>query len=236
MKNYLVSLMKKIIIGLFNSLKKRGKISSILTGELRGHKWDYFSSAPSFYFGSFEKKKVKLFISSVVDAKVVFDIGSNVGYYSLLANKYMKEGKVFAFEPSRRNVEFLKKHMSLNNADKVEVVDSAISDVSGEVFLQENELGVLDTISSKEGTYNVSAISIDDFCESKNLYPDVIKLDVEGAEMLAFNGAKKTLASKRPVVFLSTHSDELEVQCKAFLEGLGYSLTLIEPTEYLAKC
>ncbi|NUQ12496.1 MAG: FkbM family methyltransferase [Gemmatimonadaceae bacterium] len=58
--------------------------------------------------------------------------------------------------------------------------------------------------------------------------PDVIKIDVEGAERLVLAGAARLLRERRPVVILSVHSDDLDRDCRATLSGLGYSVTGID--------
>jgi hypothetical protein len=53
-------------------------------------------------------------------------------------------------------------------------------------------------------------------------YPDVIKIDVEGAELLVLRGARKTLQEGKPRVLLEVHSDSLKIECRGFLGRLGY--------------
>lgn len=127
MSSRLINFIKQTIIRIFNKLKTPGKISKILTGPLHGYKWDYFSAAPAYYFGSFERKKVNLFIKEIAGAKVVIDLGANVGYYSLIAGKCCPNAKVYAVEPSRRNIIFLEKHITLNKFSNIEIVKKRLA-------------------------------------------------------------------------------------------------------------
>lgn len=101
--------------------------------------------------------------------------------------------------------------------------------------MQKNGAGVLDTINENQGNYQVESFNLDSFSEQNKITPNIIKIDVEGAEMLVLKGAINILKQYKPRIFLSTHSVELEKECLDFLKSLGYQLELIEATEYLAK-
>jgi hypothetical protein len=68
----------------------------------------------------------------------------------------------------------------------------------------------------------VKTISIDEFC-STGRPPSVIKINAEGAEMDVLMGGRQTIAKFRPLIFLSTHSDALDHDCRQFLCSCGYS-------------
>ena len=227
---------KKIIIYIFNKILPKNKPIRIFLGPLFGLKWYYFSSVPSFYFGHFEIKKVRLFIKNVIKKKSILDIGANVGYYSLLAVKYAESDcKIYAFEPSKRNFEYLIKNVEANNIKNIFSIEKAIIDKEEEVFLQENDLGVLDTVGGESGDYKVLGISIDNFCDNNKITPDLIKMDIEGGELLALQGAINTLKKYSPDIFLSAHSDKLEEECLSFLSNLGYKYEKIEDGDFLLK-
>lgn len=70
--------------------------------------------------------------------------------------------------------------------------------------------------------------------------PNVIKVDVEGAELSVLMGVQTTLRETRPLIFLSTHSEALQYACFEYLKELGYTLEVLSPnknhpTEFLAK-
>src|SRR5688572_25202486 len=87
----------------------------ILQGRLRGKRWIAGSSTHGCWLGSYESDKRQLFESSITPGDVVFDIGANVGFYTLLASDLVgSSGHVYSFEPVPRNIEFLNEHLSLN--------------------------------------------------------------------------------------------------------------------------
>lgn len=130
-----------------------------------------------------------------------FDIGANVGYYSILASKLVgKGGHVFAFEPEAKNFESLKNNILLNNCKNITPFKKAIANQSGKSKLHihpSNEGG--HSIEQLEGSLDyqqVETISFDAF--QKELFVDnassvVIKIDVEGFELEVLKGMKSNL-------------------------------------------
>ncbi len=100
----------------------------ILQGPLKGKKWIKGSSINGCWLGTYELDKQVLFSKYIKSGMTVFDVGANVGYYSLLASVLTgKEGKVFSFEPLPENISYLKKHIALNKLKNVSVVEKAVS-------------------------------------------------------------------------------------------------------------
>ena len=82
----------------------------ILQGRLRGKKWVIGSGVFGYWLGTYEFEKQKLFTKTVKKGDIVFDVGAQAGFYSLLAAELIGEkGKVFAFEPMPDNISYLKK-------------------------------------------------------------------------------------------------------------------------------
>ena len=85
-------------------------IVPILQGELKGYKWIKGSSINGCWLGSYEFEKQVLFGNVIKRGMVVYDIGANVGFYTLLASKLAGDtGRVYSFEPFPGNIEYLKK-------------------------------------------------------------------------------------------------------------------------------
>jgi hypothetical protein len=76
-------------------------------------------------------------------------------------------------------------------------------------------------------------VSLDAFAKT-HAKPDVIKMDIEGAEHSALLGMKDILKS-RPTIFLSTHGREIHEQCCALLKEAGYQLSFLAPDEIVAE-
>jgi FkbM family methyltransferase len=134
------------------------------------------------------------------DGATVLDVGANVGAYTLLfARSVGDEGHVYAFEPAAASRAGLERHLSINGlTGRVTVRPEAISDRAGSVpFIDAGTHGDnrLVPVATAE-TRSVPSLSIDEFCEASGLSPDVIKIDVEGAELAALRGARRTIAGR----------------------------------------
>ena len=88
----------------------------IMQGRLKGKKWIVGSSVHGCWLGSYEFDKQLLFERTITQGSIVFDLGGNVGFYTLLASELVgPDGKVFVFEPVPRNLYYLKEHLRLNH-------------------------------------------------------------------------------------------------------------------------
>jgi FkbM family methyltransferase len=204
------------------SLVPRGTVVRILRGTLRGKRWIVGSAIHRCWLGFYEYEKQRLISREVRPNSVFWDIGANVGFYSLLASKLVRSGKVFAFEPVPRNLEYLRKHVVLNRVTNVEVLPIAVSDKDGISSFRVEQTGLMGHLSG-EGNTTVSTAALDTLVEEgKVLPPDYVKMDIEGAELLALRGASRTFQRFRPVLFLATHGREVEAECRRLLELWGY--------------
>ncbi|MFN2303118.1 MAG: FkbM family methyltransferase [Anaerolineales bacterium] len=220
----------------------KGMVLPILQGRLRGKRWIVGAGEHGYWLGSYEYNKRLAFEREVTPDSIVYDIGANVGYFSLLAAVLVgKGGQVFAFEPLPRNVAFLRKHVALNRLENVTVIEAAVSGHSGEAAFQ---FGASDSMGhlGEKGDINVQLISLDDWLtEGKLASPDFIKIDVEGAEYEVVCGAQKLLKKYRPILFLDTHQREAHHATINLLQTLGYQFErldgkdLEETKEILAK-
>jgi FkbM family methyltransferase len=195
----------------------------ILQGKLRGKKWIVGSGQHGAWLGSYEYKKQILFQQIVQDGSVVYDLGSNSGFYTILGSVLVgKLGKVVSFEPHPRNLGYLREHLQLNHLQNVTVIDAAVSDCSG--FMQFSGDGFIGHISD-QGELQVKTVSLDELIDTNQIPPpDFMKIDIEGAEMLALLGAKSILSKAHPTILLATHGSEVHKDCCQFLDSLGYSL------------
>ncbi len=203
----------------------------ILQGPLKGKKWIVGSSTHGCWLGSYELDKQRLFEATVTRGSVVFDLGGNVGFYTLLASELVgPEGKVFVFEPVPRNLVFLKEHIRLNNCRNVTVIEAAVSDKGGTISFDEgpgNSMGHM----APGGSLQVRAIALDELVSSRGIPPpNYLKIDIEGAEMLALSGARSILKS-HPAIFLSTHGDAVREECLHFLKSTGYRVDPIDSAD-----
>lgn len=197
----------------------------ILAGPLRGTRWIVGAAAGegkglSTVLNFSEPEQLDVARKLVPADGICLDIGANVGMYTLLFARYSKH--VFAFEPLPRNIRYLSRILELNRVRNATIVPCAVSDFTRLSSFKEGEncaLGRLDN----EGGQPVVTVSCDDFVSTYNIVPSLLKIDVEGAEVLVLKGAEDTLLSFKPIILLSTHGNELRVNCLEFLKKLKYS-------------
>lgn len=103
-------------------------ILPILSGPLRGARWIVGSGRRAFWLGTFERHFQKTIADSIGVNSVFYDIGANLGFYSLLAARC--GSRVLAFEPLPDNVARLRRHARLNDLH-IEIHEAAISNCDG---------------------------------------------------------------------------------------------------------
>ncbi|MEQ1645315.1 MAG: FkbM family methyltransferase [Pyrinomonadaceae bacterium] len=202
---------------------------TVLRGPMKGSRFILGSlsgegGGASVYFGEMEPEQTAAMAEVIRPGSVFFDIGANVGYYTVLASRLVGEaGNVVAFEPVPRNIEFLRQHIELNSAANVILKPLAVSDRQGTVRFSLGPDSAMGHIG-EDGELEVATTTLDDVVSELGITPDVMKIDVEGAEREVFRGAARMFETARPVIFLSTHSDELRAWCLEHLRGLGYAV------------
>jgi FkbM family methyltransferase len=207
----------------------RQTVVPILQGPLRGKKWIVGSGNHGYWLGSYELGKRALFVKTIPPGGVVYDLGANVGYYTLLSAVLAgPRGRVFAFEPLPRNLEFLRRHLSLNRIDNATVIEAAVTDRGGTVRFEEDASTSKGRIGA-QGTLEVRSVALDELVARERMpRPDLLKIDIEGGEFLALQGARRALFKSHPPIFLSTHSGKAHKDCLSFLESLGYRIVPID--------
>ena len=202
----------------------RDTVVPILQGPLRGKRWIVGSGISRLWLGSYEPEKMQLAASLLHPGDVAFDIGANVGIYSLLFSEVVGlAGRVVTFEPSPRNVGYLRRHLSLNLVTNVSVMAAAVSRASGKAMFDMGADSSTGRISP-QGALEIEAIRLDDFVVRENCRPSLIKIDVEGAEVEVLEGASDTLRNSAPMLLIATHSAALKAACIELLEHHRYSV------------
>lgn len=187
---------------------------------------------------SFEKNETEAFRRMVKNGDICVDVGGNVGYYSLnLARFSGPTGKVYVFEPIRRNALVISLALELNDFENVEVLQSAVSNTAGTVSLSIPSVdGAYAYINNGSEKLNgdreqvARCVTLDDFLSDHGEgRVDVMKIDVEGAEGLVLAGGCKLLedGSRKPrVIMIEMVSD--------FLGRFGSNIPDI--VDYLQAC
>lgn len=176
--------------------------------------------------------------------QVFFDVGAHHGWVSMWALPLVaKEGSVVSFEPSPANLSVLEWHRTRNQFSQWAIVPKAVSDVDAEA----EEFFLIDTGDSPMNSLttgvpgmplmggrdirktSIQTITLDTFCSESNLRPNLVKIDVEGAELLVLHGADKLLGESCSTIILAVHPYWLPTgqstrQIFELLTGYGYKM------------
>jgi FkbM family methyltransferase len=195
----------------------------------------------SFAYGSWEPEVVRSIQKHVMPRARVLDIGAQSGFYSLLLSRLVgPEGMVFAFEPLPANFRILEENVRLNNIQNVRIRREAVSDHSGEIRFEfpheEPSLVAGPVIEGDDlGTFQVPAVSLDDFVRQTGHSIQFIKMDVEGAETAVLRGAVQSLKAFHPPMIIELHSNAFQKgphPVIPFLESLGYRMEWLNEGGY----
>ena len=182
-----------------------------------------------------EEEFTRMILDAVKPGELFFDVGSSIGFVAVQAAK--KGCRVAAFEPDPSYRNRLRENVELNQLDNVQIIDWAVSDGAGTSSLWTNGLDGASPSLSKVGSrecVEVRTDSIDRAIARNELSaPDVIKVDVEGAETGALRGMANLLASaRRPrIVFIELHPTFLPTfgssveEAHGLLVAVGYQVT-----------
>ena len=188
----------------------------------------------------FEFSSVKVFCEVVKDSKVFFDIGSNIGYYSLLASSIKQKNIiVHAFEPMPSAFNFLEKNISINGFQNINAHQLALSSEKGKAtfysiindkFKDMPQLtgdGGLSKTQSGERTkvtFEVNIDSLDHFVSENlgDLKIDLIKLDTEANEHHVLSGANTVLSKHRPIIQCEILKNQIEKEVETILNNYDY--------------
>jgi FkbM family methyltransferase len=200
----------------------------ILQGPLRGKRWIAGSATHGCWLGSYEAAKQRKITELVRPGMVCWDVGANVGFYTLLfAQLVGPEGTVFAFEPLRRNVELLRQHVEMNRYQNVRITSCALGDVDGEAGFDPGPDASMGHVTAA-GPVKVSCLRADTLLAANKVRtPDLIKIDVEGAEADVLRGARRAM-ERRPAIFLATHGETAHRECMALLKTFGYEVHALD--------
>ncbi|AXR65026.1 FkbM family methyltransferase [Leptospira mayottensis] len=209
------------------------------------HKGKMFFTAPNdlnrFRVNTFSTKEPETleWIDQIAKNSVFWDIGANVGLYSIYAAK-QKNAKVFSFEPSVFNLELLARNIFLNHlSDRVTIVPLPLSDQLAINKLRMTNMewgGALSSFGAEFGhngkpinqifEYSLLGLSMEDAVNHFNLpKPDYIKIDVDGIEHIILKGGEKVLKNVKEIL-VEVNEDFLEQfdNSKFILERVGFIL------------
>lgn len=151
------------------------------------------------------------FLRHARTAKLLFDVGAHKGLFALIFAALGSEKRVVAYEPSAPLARRARELGELNRFnDRIMWRPEAIGERNGPAFFKTEPTGFVAAVSANRGgASQLPMRTLDAECERLDLWPDLLKIDVEGFEWEALCGAPKLL-KRKPVVFLELHLHALE--------------------------
>ncbi|MCS7073595.1 MAG: FkbM family methyltransferase [Bacteroidia bacterium] len=195
----------------------------------------------TLYFGIQTEPRNQLY-SLIQDSMVVFDIGTNIGETLLNFAKRNPTGTNYGFEPVPYLYERASYNISINPFKSIKLHNLALSNTKETLYFSlpnnHNSGGISMSKQKNSDMKEVQAIPLDDFVtENQITKVDFIKIDVEGFELNVLLGAKQTLLSQKPKLFIELSNSNLlrqnhsSKQLVEFLTDLGYTIQHAETNQ-----
>ncbi len=192
-----------------------------------------------YWLGTYEPELQSALHELIPAGAVIYDVGANIGYVSLLLAKAAGgTGKVYAFEALPSNVEQLRRNVALNGMEaQVVVVDNAVTQAPGPVRFLVHASGGMGKAAGSAGRddryqseVTVPGISLDEFVYGQgNPLPQVVKMDIEGGEVMALPGMRRVLREARPLMLMELHGPESSRVTWETLTAAGYEICWMRP-------
>lgn len=207
---------------LLSRFYRPGRFYRIPFGHLRGFRiWYDRTINYHAVLGIWEKNnfavlsKLFSYLTKEDRSLVVYDIGANIGLFTLFFSKYKPSVRIVAFEAVGETVAALKTNLHRNSIHDVVVENRAVSSEDGTVSFfvgHHHKSSLLKNWASDEGKreireIKVASIKIDSYVQANpSLKPDFIKIDVEGGADKVLEGAGKVFETIRPLVMIESHN------------------------------
>ena len=190
-----------------------------------------------YFFGHYhERYEADLVQRLLGEDDVFWDIGANVGYFTLVAATALKNrGQIIAFEPGKNAYARLTENLALNPWRNIQTYPVAVADREGEAVLHllgdiaDSSASLYPAAQAQAGQEVCRTVALDHFLDSEGLRPpDLIKLDAEGAELAVLQGAKGIIAHTPPLFLMEMEEKNLraagasKAAVAQFLTGCGY--------------
>ncbi|MFZ5448402.1 MAG: FkbM family methyltransferase [Thermodesulfobacteriota bacterium] len=189
-----------------------------------------------YFYGHYhERYEADLVAQLLSDDDIFWDIGANVGYFTLVAAAALAHrGQIVAFEPGKNAYARLTENLSLNPYGNVKTYAVAVSDREGEAVLHvsgdiADSSASLFAADGQTGHEVCRTVALDHFLISEGLRPpSLIKLDAEGAELAVLQGAKALISRYAPMFLMEMEEKNLQTAgaskaaIRQLLSGYGY--------------
>jgi FkbM family methyltransferase len=211
----------------------RNRIVRVASGPAKGLLFDAGSTSTNIGLPSFEPDLLHSLEILLKPRMNVFDVGACFGFLSMVAARMVgPAGMVVGFEPVAGNRTVFERNAEVNGLSNLKLLPQALCDYDGEMqfWLTENPfVGSLENLANEppqaQGKVTVEANRMDTvFREAALPPPDLIKIDVEGAEASVLRGGEQTINRFRPVLLIELHGSSEPVVNE--LRRLGYVASL----------
>jgi FkbM family methyltransferase len=192
---------------------------------------------PAYLLGAAEPDTQELLRRFLKEGDVLYDVGANVGFLSLIGACLVgPRGKVYAFESLPQNAAVLRANIARNGLDPiVEVVECAIADSNDTARMTINGSKSHFSGGHNPGDLEVVTWTLDTLISRRMMrLPTLVKIDVEGAEELVLRGMESQLQTRRPYVVCEIHGrpdGELARACISRLADASYEVINAESTQ-----
>jgi FkbM family methyltransferase len=194
-----------------------------------------------YLFSSKEPEILNYIDESMDETDIFFDIGANIGVFSLYAAKRHHGLKSYCFEPEFSNLHYLKNNIFENNlTEHIEVYSLAIGDHDGlsKLHIQDKTPGAAmhaENLEHIESTYEgfpviwqegIVSRTLDSLCLEMNVIPNVLKIDTDGNEFKILNGAPEILKNEklRTIIMEVPLVEEFDIKCSRLLKSSGFKI------------
>lgn len=189
-----------------------------------------------------EEYETEVFKESIKQGATVVDVGAHIGYYTLIAASIVgNKGKVYAFEPDPGNFRLLQKNVAQSGYTNVVLINKAVTQKSGKtlLFLNKENMGDHRIYDVGEGQKSISieTVALDDYFK-KLTKIDVIKMDIQGAEVQALKGAEDILKRSNHIKLILEFMPSILLQggssaeeCLSFLKKNRFKLYRLDESK-----
>lgn len=195
-----------------------------------------FVTRELFWKGSEDYEYTSIFIKLVQKVDCFFDVGSSIGYYSILDARVNKGLIIYAFEPSISAMLYFVENIKLNAFEnRIKPNSLALSPISGTIEFNEITNQKYPSVLNLSGEHNIgtkphlnskvtraTSETLDNYMKNHNVEVDVIKLDTEGCEDQILKGAKSTIEKFKPIIICETLFNTIETQLEDIMLKYGY--------------
>jgi FkbM family methyltransferase len=212
---------------------KGGDITAIVNGKIMFlNPLDHGISKELFIYRTHEPLATNILTGLLKEGMTVVDIGANIGYYVFLESDAVgPNGKVVAIEPDPDNAELLTKNVEANGLGNVEIIRAAIGDADGTGKLYKSGSANWHSLLpsyyvDEEDAIDVRVYTLDSLLEELGVSVNMVRMDLEGYEVMAVKGMRRTLQEDGPIIVMELHphlvgGDEI-CDLLMYFKSLGY--------------